>query len=154
MDSSLSMNLKGPFPHLHFLRTMLFGIFYDERTDWYAICEVIRNWILLERRFRGICEVKYTYYSRVSFKWTPLLWTPRYMDTIFGDELGKYLHFHLLLMDNSHYERSFGGTKLSILTRHHCINTKRLFIALPKAFEPRKKEWWNRKCMETATATQ
>lgn len=154
MGFSLSMNLHGPFTHLQFLGTVLFGISWDERTDWHAFYEAIRNWISLERRLCGICEIKYTYYSHVSFKWIPLIWTPRYMDIIFGDKLGKYLHFRLINMDNSHYEQSFGGTKVSILTRHRCINKKRLFIALSKVFEPRKKERWNRKCTKIATATQ
>uniref|UniRef100_A0A6B0UV62 Uncharacterized protein n=1 Tax=Ixodes ricinus TaxID=34613 RepID=A0A6B0UV62_IXORI len=145
MGFSLSMNLKGPFTHLRLLRTKLLGFLFwafcdDERTDAHATEQAISNRKSLEQRLRGICEIKYTHCSHVSFIWIPLIWTPGYMDTIFGDELGKYLHLCRIIMDNSHYEQSFGGTKVSILTRHCCINERKLFIALSKDSEPRKKE--------------
>lgn len=43
------------------------------------------------------------------------------MDTIFGHKLGKYVHFWLFIMKNSHYERVLGETEVSILARHYCI---------------------------------
>lgn len=43
------------------------------------------------------------------------------MDTTFGEKLGEFVLFCLVIMDNSNYGRCFTRTEVPIVTRHHFI---------------------------------